>query len=185
MKIDSKSAGLQAIGVLDNPIERSSKAWGLGQNAKICFPPARGAHFSIKCGQNAGLGQSALRGRPPGSEGLASGSLLFRLFFVTSKLYRFLSKKTSQKVRKSRILASKNHSKTLPKSIPNRCSKIYVLFQRIFANLWVLSLCANLLRSVKNLAKTVVLQHYEHVDAILSLVHDAFKKCFKNLPKTL
>ena len=34
--------------MLDNVIERSSKAWGLGQNVKICFPPARGVYFSIK-----------------------------------------------------------------------------------------------------------------------------------------
>ena len=33
---------------VENVIERSSKAWGLGQNAKICFPPARGAYFSMK-----------------------------------------------------------------------------------------------------------------------------------------
>ena len=40
------------LGVLENVIGRSPKAWGLGQKAKICFPPARGAYFSIKCGQN-------------------------------------------------------------------------------------------------------------------------------------
>ena len=52
--------------MLENHIGRSPKAWGLGQNAKICFPPARGAYFSIKCSQSMGLEGFLRRGRPPG-----------------------------------------------------------------------------------------------------------------------
>ena len=47
--------------MLENVIGRSPKAWGLGQNAEICFPPARGAYFSIKSGQNA-IMEGVLRG---------------------------------------------------------------------------------------------------------------------------
>ena len=41
--------------MLENVIGRSPKAWGLGHNTEICFPPARGAYFPIKCGQNTGM----------------------------------------------------------------------------------------------------------------------------------
>ena len=68
--------------MLENLIGRSPKAWGLGQNVKICFPPARGAYFSIKCGQNAGMEGSASRGRPPGSPGLGFRFLAFFAIFL-------------------------------------------------------------------------------------------------------
>ena len=56
--------------MLENVIERSSKAWGVGQKSKFCFSPARGAHFSIKCGQNPNV-----KFRPQGVILLGGGGL--------------------------------------------------------------------------------------------------------------
>ena len=64
------------------------KAWGLGQKAKICFPPARGAYFSIKCGQNPILEGYGARGRAPGEGGAASRFLAIFAFFLN---FNFLS----------------------------------------------------------------------------------------------
>ena len=51
--------------------------------------------------------------------------------FRVSKLHsKFCMEKTSQKVRKSWILASQSLPKTLPKSIQNRCPKKHAIFHR-------------------------------------------------------
>ena len=76
--------------MLDNVIERSSKAWGLGQNSKFCFPPARGAYFSIKSLKNPVLGGS----HPKGSafwEGEGSGRVgAIFCFWVLLYFFRVL-----------------------------------------------------------------------------------------------
>ena len=103
--------------MLDNPIERSSKAWGLGQNAKICFSPRRGARFSIKCGQNTGLEGVFYEGVGlPAARAWPQVPCFFRLFCVTSILYRFLSKKCPKKCENQGFWALK----TNPKPSQNR-----------------------------------------------------------------
>ena len=64
--------------MLENVIGRSPKAWGLGQNAQICFPPARGAYFSTKYGQTSGMGYFYKGVGLPGARGSVSD---FRQFF--------------------------------------------------------------------------------------------------------
>ena len=57
----------------------------------------------------------------------------FFSIFCSSKLQsKFCIEKTSKKVRKSRILASQNPAKTLPKSFQNRCPKKHAIFHRFW-----------------------------------------------------
>ena len=74
--------------MLENLIERSSKAWGLGQKSKFCFSPARGSYFSIKGGQNPNVEGSHPKGSASweGGGGL-HGAHIFRenaaiMFFI-------------------------------------------------------------------------------------------------------
>ena len=77
--------------MLDNVIliERGSKAWGLGQNVKICFPPARGAYFSIKSGQTPVLDWWLRKGSASWEVG--GGGLRFFAFFAFFLNFNFIS----------------------------------------------------------------------------------------------
>ena len=84
--------------MLENVIGRSPKAWGLGQNVKICFPPARGAYFSIKSQKNPGLGvltkgSASWEGGGPGHVGAIFCSWVLLEFFWVLLLifFNFLS----------------------------------------------------------------------------------------------
>ena len=93
--------------------------------------------------------------------------------------------KTSKKVRKSWILASQNPSKIRPKCLQNRCPTKLAFFRRFFAYFGCFRLRALFLRSGTNLAKNVVLLHYEHISIVCLSEHKATKKYRKNLSKTL
>ena len=54
----------------------------------------------------------------------------FAIFWPSKALLEKCFEKPSKKVRKSRILASQNLPKTLPKSIQNRCPKKHAIFHR-------------------------------------------------------
>ena len=133
--------------MLDNPIGRSPKAWGLGQNPKICFPPARGAYFSRKCGQNAILGGVVTKGS--GSWGGASrlqGAQILCFFFLTSILYRFVSKKSRKNCENQGFLPPK----TLSKPFKNP-SKIDVCKNMRFSSIFLVFFVCFYLRFLKNM----------------------------------
>ena len=61
----------------------------------------------------------------------------FSIFCPSNLHSKICIEKITKKMRKSRILASQNPSKTLPKSFQNRCSKRHTFFQSfltIFSN---------------------------------------------------
>ena len=71
----------------------------------------------------------------PAVSGQAPGAHFVAIFsnFRVSKLHsKFCMEKTSQKVRKSWILASQSLPKTLSKSSSNRCPKKHAIFHRFF-----------------------------------------------------
>ena len=118
--------------MLENPIGRSPKAWGLGQKLEICFPPARGAYFSIKWCQTPngegfyeGVGLPAARAWP-------QVPCFFRLFCVTSILYRFLSKKCPQKCENQRFWSSFWAPKRIP--LETLFFKLFVIFKTLFGS---------------------------------------------------
>ena len=124
--------------MLENVIGRSPKAWGLGPNAKICFPPARGAYFSIKCFQTPGLEVLSRRGRPPGREGPASRFLVFFGFFLN---FNFISIFIGLKPHFGRFLASilrfwppQTHPKSTPNAKKSRFSKVQPKLQMPHGN---------------------------------------------------
>ena len=71
--------------MLENPIGRSPKAWGLATSRGRSFSPARGAHFSIKCGQTPNLevrwGGVNLPGGAKGCQGWGHVGLFFVIFW--------------------------------------------------------------------------------------------------------
>ena len=98
---------------------RSPKAWGLGQNLKICFPPARGAYFSIKCSQNAGLEGFATKGSGSWSQG---PGLRFLSVFAIFLNFNFISIFIGLRPHFGRFSVSKPRfwpPETHPKSIQN------------------------------------------------------------------
>ena len=79
----------------------------------------------------------------------------------------------------------KNPPKIHSKCLQNRCPTKPAFFHRFFAYFGCFRLCALFLGSAQNLAKTVVLLHYEHISIVCLSEHKATRKYRKNLPKTL
>ena len=105
--------------MLENVIGRSPKAWGLGQNPKICFPPARGAYFSINRFQNPNLEVRWGGVNLPGGAGAGSRFLAFFAIFLN---FKFISNFMGLRPHFGRFFASKPRfwlPKTRPKSIQN------------------------------------------------------------------
>ena len=81
------------------------------------------------------FGPPRLCGSLPAVSRQAPGAHFVAIFsnFRVSKLHsKFCMEKTSQKVRKSWILASQSLPKTLSKSSANRCPKKHAIFHRLF-----------------------------------------------------
>ena len=112
-------------------------------------------------------------------------SVWFSSFFATKLRWKSDIEKNSEKLKKSRILASRNWPKILSKCLPERIPVQHALCHWFFTLFGGFRLRALLLRSAQNLANTVVLLYYEHDSNVRLSDRRPMKKRPKKLPKTL
>ena len=112
-------------------------------------------------------------------------SLWFSSFFATKLRWKSDIEKNSEKLKKSRILASRNWPKILSECLPERIPVQHALCHWFLTLFGGFRLRALLLRSAQNLANTVVLLYYEHDSNVRLSDRRPMQKPLKKLPKTL
>ena len=143
----------------------------------ICSSP-RGSYPSPKSSPRKPMTKYARECR-------GAGSVWFSGFFAAKLRPKSDVEKNSEKLWKSRILASQNWSKIVSKCLPERTPVQRALRHWFLTLFGDFQLRALLLRSAQNLANTVVLLYHEHDSNVRLSDRRPMPKRPQKLPKTL